>query len=546
MVAILGMASNRGRNLLNIHRERPGGAQLGVVLTNDASAPVLDGAAEYGVPTEVVEREAGEDRFSHEERILDAVADYDIDVVCLDGHMRILSSVFLDAMPITLNVHPSLLPAFPGADAWDEALHAGVAVSGCTVHVVTNAVADDGSIIESKIDGGPIVTQEPVPVYDDDTTATLKDRILYDGEFLAYPRAVRWVAEDAITVTENEEGPVSVTVPDDQHETFPTRRLDSHDRRSVLRYGENPHQEAALYASADVTEPSVVGAEQVSGDKGMSYVNYVDAAGALDLITEFERPAAAVIKHANPAGCATDEELVGSYDRALSTDPMSAFGGVVALNRPCDPATAERIVDSVKHVVVAPGFTGDALSILGDRESMRVLDVSDGSPGPIGPDDRIQPLAEKQLVGGRLVQERDLARIDPADLEVVTDREPSDDERHTMAFAWPVVKHATSNAIVMATGTETVGLGIGQVSRVDAVRIAGIKAEEHAEGKGPGGAVMASDAFFPFPDGIERAAAAGVEAVIQPGGSIRDDEVIDVANDHDLAMVFTGQRCFLH
>ena len=546
MTQIAGMAGNRGRNLLNIDDRAPGGAELSVILTTTPDAPVLESAADRQIPTEVVPLEDGMSRREHERAVLDALSDHAFDLVCLDGYMRILSDTFLDAVPTTLNVHPSLLPAFPGMDAWGDALDAGVSVTGCTVHVVTDATDDEGTVIEDEIDMGPIVTQEPILVYEGDTKETLKDRVLYDGEFRAYPRAVRWFAEDTVEVVEGSDGPVAVETPEDGDESFPHRRFQATDRLDVLRYGENPHQEAALYGDVRSDEPSVVHAPQVSGEKGMSYVNYVDAAGALDLITEFEEPAAAVIKHANPAGCATAADLTEAYERALATDPMSAFGGIVALNRPCDPETAARIVDSVKHVVVAPGFEGDALAVLGERESMRVLDVSRGDPTAIGPDDRTETVAEKPLVGGRLVQDRDDQRLHTDDLEIVTDRAPTDDQLETMCFAWQVVKHATSNAIVFAEGTETVGLGIGQVSRVDAVRIAAMKADEHAEGKDATGAVMASDAFFPFPDGIEYAGEAGIEAVVQPGGSMRDDEVIAAADELGMAMAFTGQRCFRH
>ncbi len=546
MVSILGMASNRGRNVLNIHRCRPGGASVEVVFSNHADAPILEAAEARGIDTVVVERNPGESRFDHEHRILDALAGYEVDVVCLDGYMRILSDRFLDAMPPTLNVHPSLLPAFPGTDAWGDALDAGVAISGCTVHVVTDATDDEGAVIDEQVDAGPIITQEPIPVFADDTPASLKDRILYEGEFAAYPRAVRWFAEGQITIDDDTDGEITLHNETDTDATFPTRWLDAIDRQAELRYGENPHQAAALYLDATVEEPNVVAAPQVGGAKGMSYVNYVDAAGALDLIVEFDEPAAAVIKHANPAGCATAPDLVDAYDRALATDPMSAFGGVVALNRPCDQATAERIVDSVKHVVVAPGYDAGVIDILGAREDMRVLDVSGGSPRPIGPDDRSEPYAQRAIVGGRLIQERDRHTLTREDLEVVSARTPTEVELTSLRFAWSVVKHATSNAIALATGTETVGLGIGQVSRVDAVQIAAMKAEEHAEGKGPTDSALASDAFFPFPDGIEAAAEAGVSSVIQPGGSIRDDEVIAAADSHDMAMVLTGTRAFKH
>ncbi|MBO4246957.1 bifunctional phosphoribosylaminoimidazolecarboxamide formyltransferase/IMP cyclohydrolase [Halomicrobium sp. IBSBa] len=523
---IAGLASNRGRNLMNIADRAPGGAEIAVVLTNDADAPVLEAAAERDIPTEVVERPDDQERAAHELRVLDAIEAYDFDLVCLDGYMRVLTETFLDEVPTTLNVHPSLLPAFPGMDAHEQVLDAGVKTTGCTVHVV-----------DESVDDGPIVTQEPVPVYEDDDLAALKERVLYDAEFTAYPRAVEWFAEDRVTVDWESE---TVEIDGDDGGAFPSRRLASNDRAADLRYGENPHQDAAVYADRTTDEASVVHADQLNeGAKGLSYNNYNDADGALNLIKEFDEPAAAVIKHTNPAGCATADSVAEAYERALSTDPMSAFGGIVALNRECDAATAEQIVDSFKEVVVAPGYTDDALDVLFEKENLRVLDVNDNY-------DVTEELTEKPLVGGRLVQERDQQHLTADDLEVVTDREPTDEQIESMLFAWHTLKHVKSNGILFAKGTETVGIGMGQVSRVDAVRLAAMKADEHAEGKDAEGAVMASDAFFPFPDGLEAAAEAGIEAVIQPGGSKNDDMVIEAANEHDVAMVFTGQRSFRH
>ncbi|MDQ2053500.1 bifunctional phosphoribosylaminoimidazolecarboxamide formyltransferase/IMP cyclohydrolase [Halobellus sp. H-GB7] len=528
MTKIAGLASNRGRNLLHIDDRRPGGAELAVVVANHEGAPVLDAASERGIPTEVVERDDDESRETHEERVLDALSSYDFDLVCLDGYMRVLTETFLDAAPTTLNVHPSLLPSFPGMDAHEQVLDAGVSVTGCTVHVVTD-----------EVDAGPVVTQESVPVYADDDTDSLKTRVLHDAEFTAYPRAVRWFAEGRLHV-ESEGDELSVTVDGDDGGEFPERRVVSDDRVAELRYGENPHQDAAVYADAAVDEASVVDAPQLNeGAKGLSYNNYNDADAALNLIKEFDEPAAAVIKHTNPAGCATADTLADAYADALATDPMSAFGGIVALNRECDAATAEEIVDSFKEVVVAPSYTDAALDVLTEKENLRVLDV-----GPLG--DRTDSLTEKPLVGGRLVQERDLWAPDREDIEVVTETEPTEEQLETMLFAWKVLKHVKSNGIVFADGTETVGVGMGQVSRVDAVRLAAMKADEHAEGKDADGAVMASDAFFPFPDGVEEAADAGVSAVIQPGGSVNDEDVIEACDERGIPMVFTGRRCFRH
>jgi phosphoribosylaminoimidazolecarboxamide formyltransferase/IMP cyclohydrolase len=531
MVTIAGLASNRGRNLRNLADRAPGGAELGVVLTNREDAPVLEAAAERDIPTEVVVRneDAGESRESHEERILDRLADYDVDLVCLDGYMRVLTSTFLDGAPTTLNVHPSLLPSFPGMNVHEAVLDAGARVTGCTVHVVTEAVDD-----------GPIVTQEPVPVYEDDDEAGLKERVLYEAEFRAYPRAVRWFAEDRVEA-DLERGEASIDGDTDGE--FPLRRQESLDRAADLRYGENPHQDAALYADPTCDEASVVGAPQLNeGAKPLSYNNYNDADAALNLVKEFDDPAAAVIKHTNPAGCAVGDDLADAYDCALRTDAKSAFGGVVALNRTCDAGTAEQVVDSYKEVVVAPDYTDDALATLREKENLRTLDVGDLGE----PDERTERHTAKELVGGRLVQERDLAAPTADDLEVVTEREPTDEEVETMLFAWKTLKHVKSNGILFATGTETVGVGAGQVSRVDAVRLAAMKAEEDADGKSAEGAVMASDAFFPFPDGIEVAVDAGVRAVIQPGGSVNDEGVIAAADEHDVAMAFTGTRAFRH
>jgi phosphoribosylaminoimidazolecarboxamide formyltransferase len=539
---LAGMASDRGRSLLHVADQRPGGAEVTVVLADDPDAAVLDGAERRGIPTEVVAPAEDESRRDHERRVVAALSEYGVDLVCIDGYDRVVSETLLEPLPTVFNLHPSLLPAFRERDAPAAAEMAGVRTTGATVHVVVDGLADDGSVREGEVDGGPVVTQEPVPVYGDDDPAAVAERVVTQGGFRALSRAVRWVAEDRVTVDGG-----TVRVEGDEAGPFPLVRADSADRREVLRYGENPHQAAALYVDPTCEEASVAAAEQVSGDKGMSYVNYLDAEGGLDLVKEFEAPAATLVKHANPAGAATADTLVEAYDHALATDPMSAFGGVVALNRECDVETAERIVDSVKHVVVAPGYADGALEVLGEREKMRVLDVSgpDGATA-VGPDDRTESLVDQPVTGGRLVQERDRQLLDADDLEVVTEREPTDEQVETMLFAWQVCKHVTSNAIVFADGTETVGLGVGQVSRVDAVELAGKKADEHAEGKSAEGAVMASDAFFPFPDGVEAAAEAGVEAVVQPGGSIRDDEVVEACDELGLAMAFTGQRAFRH
>ncbi|PSQ18814.1 phosphoribosylglycinamide formyltransferase [Halobacteriales archaeon QS_9_67_17] len=515
---VAGMASNRGRNLLHI-ADVVEEVEFAVVMSNEEGAPVLEDAAERNIPTEVAVREEDEPREVHEERVLDGLDGYEFDLLLLDGYMRVLTEEFLDRVPTTLNVHPSLLPSFSGIDAHEQVLESGVSVTGCTVHVV-----------DETVDGGPIVTQEPIPVFEDDDEATLKRRVLRKGEFTAY----------RVTVADGE-----VTVDGDDGGVFPARRLTGEAFAADLRYGENPHQDAALYADSGCEEANVVTAPQLNeGAKNLSYNNYNDADAALDLVKEFDEPAAAVIKHTNPAGCATADTLADAYADALATDAMSAFGGIVALNRECDAATAEQVVDSFKEVVVAPGYTDAALDVLTGEDDLRVLAVGDSG---FGDDTKaVERLTEKPLVGGRLVQERDRWAPSSDDLDVVTEREPTDDELETMLFAWRVLKHVKSNAILFADGTETVGIGMGQVSRVDAVRLAAMKADEHADGKHADGAVMASDAFFPFPDGVEEAADAGIEAVVQPGGSVNDEDVIAAADEHDMAMAFTGTRTFRH
>ncbi|PSP78169.1 phosphoribosylglycinamide formyltransferase [Halobacteriales archaeon QS_1_68_20] len=520
---IAGLTSDRGRALVEMAESEPGGATLAVVVTDEPDAPVLRKAEALGVPTEVVVPGEDETWTEHERRVLAVLDDHGVDLVCMDGDDRTPTAEFVDAAPPVLDVHPSLLPAFPGPGAWREALEAGVSVSGSTVHVVTG---EEGTL--------PIVTQEPVPVYGDEDDLR---RRLGDAGVRAYARAVRWFAEGRVTV---DRAAGTVTVDGDDGGDLPERYLATADRVRELRYGENPHQDAAVYADEVDGPAAVVGATQRNeGAKALSYNNYNDADAALNLVREFEDPAAAVIKHTNPAGCAVADSIGEAYDDALATDPKSAFGGVVALNRPCDTITADSITDSFKEVVVAPGYTDDALAVLREKDDLRVLDVDDLA-GPAG------GVAEKHLVGGRLVQQRDRQRLTREDLEVVTERDPTDEQVEAMLFAWQVVKHVKSNAIAFAAGTETVGIGAGQVSRVDAVELAAKKADRDAEGKSADGAVMASDAFFPFPDGVEAAAEAGVEAVVQPGGSVNDDDVIEACDDLGLAMAFTGKRAFRH
>lgn len=312
-----------------------------------------------------------------------------------------------------------------------------------------------------------------------------------------------------------------------------------------LRYGENPHQQAAFYATPE-QRPGVSSALQVQG-KALSYNNINDTDAAFELIGELgsERPAVAIIKHANPCGVAVSDTILEAYKQALACDSTSAFGGIVALNRPLDAASAAEISGMFTEVVIAPGADEAAREIFAKKKNLRLL-LTDGLPDP-----RAAGLMFKTVAGGMLVQDRDFGRIEKADLKLVTKIAPTDAQLDDLLFAWRVAKHVKSNTIVYAKDGATVGVGAGQMSRIDSARIAARKAEDAAEKEGwkepkTTGYVAASDAFFPFPDGLLSAAAAGTTAVIQPGGSIRDDEVIAAADEAGLAMVLTGMRHFRH
>jgi phosphoribosylaminoimidazolecarboxamide formyltransferase/IMP cyclohydrolase len=317
---------------------------------------------------------------------------------------------------------------------------------------------------------------------------------------------------------------------------FPAVLSLQYERKEMLRYGENPHQQGAFYRELGIVqEPSVSRATVLHG-KAMSYNNYLDADAALEVAKEFSETAVAIIKHNNPCGVGVGATPAEAYVRARETDPVSAFGGVIAFNRPVDLPAAKEITSTFVEVVVAPGYEPDAMAELKRKKDLRLLEV-----GPLTNVTR-QGLDLKKLVGGLIVQDRDLGSIgDLRSLPVPTQRKPTDDEYAACAFAWKVCKHVKSNAIVYARNGQTVGIGAGQMSRVDSVKLAGMKAVLPVKG-----CVMASDAFFPFRDGLDAAAAAGITAVIQPGGSIRDQEVIKAADEHQMAMILTGVRHFRH
>ena len=319
-------------------------------------------------------------------------------------------------------------------------------------------------------------------------------------------------------------------------EAFPERALLAGTRRQLLRYGENPHQRAAFYATGAGGE-GLAGATQLQG-KELSYNNLADADAALALVAELAGPAVAIVKHANPCGAAVGEDLADAHRKALACDPVSAFGGIVACNRPLDGAAAEQIARLFTEVVVAPGADEAARAAFAVRPALRLLSLP-ALPDPVAAGGR----EIRTLMGGFLAQDRDVARLQATQLHVTTARAPTEAELADLLFAWIVVKHVKSNAVALARGGATVGIGMGQTSRVDAVRLAARRAAEHA-GSRP--CVLASDAFFPFPDGLLAAADAGATAAIQPGGGTRDREVIEAADRAGMAMVLTGIRHFRH
>jgi len=325
-------------------------------------------------------------------------------------------------------------------------------------------------------------------------------------------------------------------------EIFPTRLTFAGERRQVLRYGENPHQTAAFYAGGPA-RPGIATAEQLQG-KELSFNNLNDTDAAFELVAEFtDNPACVIVKHANPCGVALGDDLYAAYQRALACDTESAFGGIIAVNRALDAKTAEAVAELFAEVVIAPAIDDAARAVLAAKKNLRVL-VTGALPDPAAPG-----MTVRSLAGGYLLQGRDAGLI--GDLKIVTKRAPTTAEMADLTFAFTVAKHVKSNAIVYAKGGATVGVGAGQMSRVNSSRIAAWKAQDAARVAGDAdswaiGSVVASDAFFPFADGLMAAADAGATAVIQPGGSMRDDEVIAAADERGLAMVFTGMRHFRH
>jgi phosphoribosylaminoimidazolecarboxamide formyltransferase/IMP cyclohydrolase len=352
------------------------------------------------------------------------------------------------------------------------------------------------------------------------------------------PRDYGWIAEEMKTASYDSaiaayfsERVWSAEGARKQSGALPGSEVLSLEKITDLRYGENPHQRAALYRKTSEPSFGVAGAEFLHG-KELSYNNLLDSDGAWNLVLEFDMPAATVIKHTNPCGVAQADRLVDAYTLARDCDPVSAFGSVIAFNRSVDAETAAEINKTFVEVVLAPDFAGDALAILQQKKNIRLLKVRSDEP---------LALQHRQIGGGFLVQDKDMYYLRPEEIKTVTKRAPTPEELEALLFGWRVVKHVKSNAIVFADASRMLGIGAGQTSRVDAVKWGALKATLPLQG-----CALASDAFFPFSDGLLVAASHGVRAIIQPGGSVRDQEVIDAANEHDITMIFTGIRHFKH
>ncbi|MCQ9066970.1 MULTISPECIES: bifunctional phosphoribosylaminoimidazolecarboxamide formyltransferase/IMP cyclohydrolase [Vibrio diabolicus subgroup] len=328
---------------------------------------------------------------------------------------------------------------------------------------------------------------------------------------------------------ENKEG--------DEESKFPRTFNQQFEKKQDMRYGENSHQAAAFYVEANPQEASVSTARQIQG-KALSYNNIADTDAALECVKEFNEPACVIVKHANPCGVALGKDILEAYNRAYQTDPTSAFGGIIAFNQELDAKTASAIVErQFVEVIIAPSVSAEAIEVVAAKKNVRLLECGEWTTKTTGFD-------VKRVNGGLLVQDRDQGMVSLDDLKVVSKRQPTEEELKDALFCWKVAKYVKSNAIVYAKGDMTIGVGAGQMSRVYSAKIAGIKAAD--EGLEVAGSVMASDAFFPFRDGIDAAAEAGIKCVIQPGGSMRDDEVIAAADEHGMAMIFTGMRHFRH
>jgi phosphoribosylaminoimidazolecarboxamide formyltransferase/IMP cyclohydrolase len=397
-------------------------------------------------------------------------------------------------------------------------------------------------LIENIDIGGPSMLRSAAKNFEDvtvlvdasDYPGVLEELQRNDGSISRETRAR--LARKAFATTAAYDSAISLTLQKLANAEFPESLHLNYRKVMDLRYGENPHQKAALYRNPTAAGRGLAAAPQLQG-KELSYNNLVDLEAAWRLVQEFDEPTTVIIKHTNPCGVATSATLAESYQRALDVDPVSAFGSVIAFNRAVDGHTAEELAKLFVEAVVSPGYEAPALERLAGKKNLRLLDMSATGGDDFGPQLKV-------VGGGLLVQTPDSLPAQPDQWKCVTERQPSAEEMEALIFAWRIVKHVKSNAIVYARGGVLVGVGAGQMSRVDSVKLGATKARElkHALA----GTVLASDAFFPFPDGVEEAARVGVTAIVQPGGSVRDSDAIAAANHHGIAMVLTGVRHFSH
>lgn len=461
-------------------------------------------------------------------------------------------------------LHPKVHGGILARREMDEAVMAENNISAIDLVVVNlypfaNAVADENCSLENAIEnidiGGPTMVRAAAKNHKDVTivvNAEDYDRVLaemdansdslvyqtrFDLAIAAYEHTAAYDGMIANYFGKMLPAHGNDVAESEETQKFPRTFNSQFIKTQDLRYGENSHQDAAFYVEANPEEASVSTAKQVQG-KALSYNNIADTDAALECVKEFDEAACVIVKHANPCGVAIGDNILAAYESAYKTDPTSAFGGIIAFNRELDADTAEAIVSrQFVEVIIAPSISDAAAQIIAAKPNVRLLECGLWSTQTTG-------LDYKRVNGGLLVQDRDQGKVTADDLKVVTKRQPTDEEMRDLQFCWKVAKYVKSNAIVYVKNSMTIGVGAGQMSRVYSAKVAGIKAAD--EDLEVAGSVMASDAFFPFRDGLDAAAEAGITAVIQPGGSMRDNEVIAAADEHNIAMVFTGMRHFRH
>ena len=461
-------------------------------------------------------------------------------------------------------LHPKVHGGILARREMDEAVMAENNINAIDLVVVNlypfaNAVADENCSLENAIEnidiGGPTMVRAAAKNHKDVTivvNAEDYDRVLaemdansdslvyqtrFDLAIAAYEHTAAYDGMIANYFGKMLPAHGNDVAESEETQKFPRTFNSQFIKTQDLRYGENSHQDAAFYVEANPEEASVSTAKQVQG-KALSYNNIADTDAALECVKEFDEAACVIVKHANPCGVAIGDNILAAYESAYKTDPTSAFGGIIAFNRELDADTAEAIVSrQFVEVIIAPSISDAAAQIIAAKPNVRLLECGLWSTQTTG-------LDYKRVNGGLLVQDRDQGKVTADDLKVVTKRQPTDEEMRDLQFCWKVAKYVKSNAIVYVKNSMTIGVGAGQMSRVYSAKVAGIKAAD--EDLEVAGSVMASDAFFPFRDGLDAAAEAGITAVIQPGGSMRDNEVIAAADEHNIAMVFTGMRHFRH